>query len=71
MKTVNGDPLEPEIIHPTSEEVKLRQSLMSQVRTTPNPLYQSLMELERLGEPYGIETLMDYASDTSDIDERP
>lgn len=57
--------------HPTPEEIKLRKQLMEEVRRTPDPLNQSLMELERLGADFGIETIMDYDSDTSDIDERP
>jgi hypothetical protein len=49
----------------------IRQRLMKQIRQTPNPLFQSLMDLEKLGESYGIETLMDYDPDTSDIDIQP
>jgi hypothetical protein len=55
---------------PTSAPT-VRQRLMKQIRQTPNLLFQSLMDLENLGEPYGIETLMDYDPDTSDIDIQP
>lgn len=52
-----------------SAAASFRQMLHKQAQTTSDPLHQALLDLELLGEPFGISDLADYDSDTSDIDD--
>jgi len=64
---MNNNNEEHEIIDIESAAL-MRRLLMNQIRNTSDPLYQSLMELERLGSNFNIENCMDYDSDTSDLE---
>lgn len=52
----------------TEAAANMRRMLMRQVRSVPDPIHQSLMDLEKMGEPYNLETTLDYDDDTSDLD---
>ena len=51
------------------QAAEFRRFMMRRARRTPNPINQSLMELERMGELYGVDQLEDYNDDLSDIDD--
>lgn len=47
---------------------KFRQLLRKQALATFDPLHQQLLSLEELGEEYGIQTIMNFDDDLSDLD---
>lgn len=57
--------------HPKSiveSAATFRKELMNQVRTRPDPINQSLIDLEILGEPFGLTDMLDWDSNTDDLD---
>jgi hypothetical protein len=57
--------------HPKSivkSAATFRKELMRRVRTRPDAINQSLMELEILGEPFGLTDMLDWDSNTDDLD---
>jgi hypothetical protein len=45
-----------------------RKKLMNQIRTRPDPINQSVMDLEMLGKPFGLTDMLDWDSNTDDLD---
>jgi hypothetical protein len=52
----------------TASAAAFRKKLMNQMRTRPDPINQSLMDLEMLGEPFGLTDMLDWNSNTDDLD---
>jgi hypothetical protein len=52
----------------TASAAAFRKKLMNQIRTRPDPINQSLMDLEMLGEPFGLTDMLDWDSNTDDLD---
>jgi hypothetical protein len=46
---------------------RFRQILQDKAQATFDPMHQSLMELMHMGQEYGIQTIVDYDEDFSDI----
>jgi hypothetical protein len=45
-----------------------RKELMNQIHTRPDPINQSVMDLEMLGESFGLTDMLDWDSNTDDLD---
>jgi hypothetical protein len=45
-----------------------RKELMNQIHTRPDPINQSVMDLELLGKSFGLTDMLDWESNTDDLD---